>query len=539
MTRPFPVRESSILSFAELLARVLGLLFLARFVRELGLAESAEFRIALPLIGVVAAFGSIGLPQALTRLFAARLGEGGPVPRSLLATAGAATFFSTGVTLAALFSLHGWAVSQGADPARFVALLQAAVPLLVLMCISGSLRGMLLGLGSTYAPALGQVLEVGGRLVLLVWLLPLVSGQATVSGVQFGLLTLTVGEACSGLFLGGVLVVHLRRRGVTAERSLQAGHPLREKRHGLSPALWWRDLLAVLRMTTGPTGQSLLATLGYALELPLAHHWLLQNWGSAAAEAFVAEYSAIALPLLCAPMVLTDGMATALLPSASAERVATGRQTFAGSVRRVIGAVGLIALPTTAALLVLAPVLSGWFGAGSAALLLMMVAPLTLPLYLQAPLSSLLQAQGHSRALLAAGLCGDSARLGALWFGLAHLGWGRGGLALALACSVIAQTGMLLLMTAGLSRLRIPWRTLWRAGQSAFSVAALLLVAMHAPPAWGFAAHPLLWGTAAAGVVWFSLLLAEEITPHGLARLPWVGRPVGKVSERVVRKMVE
>ena len=455
MTRPFPIRESSILSLAELVTRLLGLLFLAHFVTHLGLQESAAFRMTLPLLGIAAAFGSTGLPQALTRLFASTSHhEKSPVPRRHLHTALFATLCATVVTTLLLAALSWLATRDLLDRSDLARLLEATAPLLLLMCATGSLRGMLLGLGSTFAPAAAQVLEVATRLTVLLLLIPLGANSA-----EAGLLTMTAGEAAAGVLLALLLMARLRKRGI--ERRQQP------------PG----ELFAVLRMALAPTGQALLASLGYALELPLAEHLLARTQGSVTAAAWIAEYAAIALPLLCAPMVFSDGIATALLPVASAEREQAGTRAFSFYLRRAIGAVAMIALPATGALLVLAPALTAWFGSGSAALLLLLLAPLTLPLYLQAPLCALLQAQGRSRALLMAGLCGDAARLGGLWLFLGLAGLGRDGLALAFACSVLIQTGVLLGMAARITPLAIPWHALYRSLQTAFGIAVALLVA--------------------------------------------------------------
>ena len=454
MVKPFPIRESSILSLAELVSRLLGLLFLAHFVTHLGLQESAAFRMTLPLVGIAAAFGSIGLPQALTRLFASTSHhEKHPVSRRDLQTALTATLCATSVTALLLAALSWLATREAFDRRDLARLLEATAPLLLLMCATGSLRGILLGLGSTYAPALAQVLEVSTRLTCLLLLIPLGADSA-----QAGLFTMTVGEAMAGLFLALLLFLYVQKRGLENQRRTRG------------------DLLPVLRMALAPTGQALLASLGYALELPLAQELLARTHSNAISTAWIAEYSLIALPLLCAPMVFSDGIATALLPVAAAERTQAGAAAFSFYLRRAIGAVAMIALPTTGALLVLAPLLTGWFGSGSAGLLLVMLAPLTLPLYLQAPLSALLQAQGHSRALLAAGLCGDLARLGGLWLFLGASGLGREGLALAFACSVLMQTGVLLVMAARIAPLVMPWQTLFRSLQAALGMAILMLL---------------------------------------------------------------
>lgn len=420
-TNTLPLRESAIFSLADALARLLGLLFLARFVALLGLEASAAFRIALPLLGLAAAFATIGLPQALTRYFAT---DGrARIPVAQLRTALLAA------VLAALLSLGGWAalswISARTDLLHLGSerLLATAIPLLLLLCLNGSLRGVLLGLGSTYAPAFGQIVEVTSRLCAL---LTLHEAAARVDSIELGLFVLTAGEAVVTLYLSLLLRRRLRRRGID---------PSPTPRIRL-----FRDLLAVLRMSLGPTGQSLLATLGYALELPLAHRLLAETHGPAVAEQLVAGYSAVALPLLCAPMVLTDGLATALLPAA-ARQAKQGRATLGPSLQRLLLLTLLVALPATALLFLGAPALTAAFGVPAAATALLPLAWLTFPLYLQAPLSALLQAHGYSRALLAAGGLADAARLGALLLT-------GGDLPSALAAAVYTQTSVLLLLAA-------------------------------------------------------------------------------------------
>jgi O-antigen/teichoic acid export membrane protein len=479
-----PIRESGILSIADGIARLLGLLFLARFVIEMGLSESAAFRILLPLLGVAASFGSIGVPQALTRMFAGGAGS--------LRTAAHAALAAMLVSAAALVSLCALAALRGGQSGvELASLCAVALPLLLLNCLTGSLRGILFGLGSTYAPAFAQVLEIGTRLGVLTVLWPLVKHDLPAPGAQVGLYILTTGEAATALFLGVVLRITLRRNPVPT-----------------TPAAALR-LPAVLRMACAPAGQALLASLGYALELPLAEAWLSQTLDPARARHLIADYSAVALPLLCAPMVLTDGLATALLPSVSANLSRTSLQ-----LRRLVGAVALIAIPVAAALIVLAPLLTASFGSRSAATLLLALAPLTLPLYLQAPLSSLLQAAGRSRALLIAGLFGDAARLGMLYAAIPLWHLTHAALPLACTAAVCVQTAILLrLALQATRRTALPWRTIRHAFGAALPLTAILISGLHAPPALALPAHPLAWCLFAVAAAFLHLRLAQEVPP--------------------------
>ncbi|KEO83588.1 oligosaccharide flippase family protein [Tumebacillus flagellatus] len=462
-----PIRESGILSAADLAARMLGLLFLSRFLTEMGLGASASFRILLPIIGVAASFGSIGVPQALTRVFAA--GQG--TRRTAWWSTAAASLVSVaglgGLTWIAVGHYGQGAAGPGTDGILRVAL--AAVPLLVLTCLNGSLRGILFGLGFTLAPALAQVVEIGSRLWVLTALWPLVKNELHATGAQIGIYVLTTGEAAAAVFLGIALWTAVRKKrrdsaGSSQESTIkksrrdrkfssQSSAGKKQPRDRVFSSRESARVRTVLRMACAPAGQALLASLGYALELPFAEAWIAQTHGVDTAKHLIADYSAVALPLLCAPMVLTDSLATALLPSESAVGVSARRA--AQQLRSVIRAVVLVALPAAAAFVVLAPALTRAFGSSTAADLLVKIAPFALPLYLQAPLSSLLQAHGRSRALLVAGTLGDGARLGALYWGIHSLHLTRAALPLAFAASVCVQTGMLYLATRNLTTKRI------------------------------------------------------------------------------------
>lgn len=477
-----PVRESGILSVAEIIARLLGLLFLSRLVTEIGLGESASFRIVLPLLGVAASFGSIGVPQALTRLFASGHGN--------WRVAGGATLASLTLSTAGLVGVALFALWQGERREDLLPLLTAALPLLLLNCLNGSLRGILFGLGSTYAPALAQLLEIGTRLWVLTAIWPLFHNTLPASGAQVGLYLLCTGELAACLFLSLVCFSFARQHASVATN------------HGV---------FTVLRMACAPAGQALLASLGYALELPLAQAWIAQHIGTNSAQQLIANYSAVALPLLTAPMVFTDSLATALLPAASDP---ASRSQAALQLRRVVGAVAMIAIPVSAALVVLAPLLTAWFGSASAARLLVQLAPLTLPLYLQAPLSSLLQAHGRSRALLIAGFLGDGVRLGTLYVAIHTLHLIDSALPLACTVAVCVQTAILLRLAKRITAAPLlPWRTLCQAVGASLPLAALLLVGLHAPPVLALPAHPFLWCLAALLAAFVHLRLAAELPP--------------------------
>lgn len=528
MNASFPVRESTIFSISEFTARALGLLFLAKFVALFGLGSSGLFRTVLPVIGIACAIGSVGVPQAVTRLVSASdVQERHTLYRDHLTVTAATTVLSMGITMALLLGLIQMSRIGHFGDADMVRLLLNSLPLLLITCISGTTRAMLLGMGMNFVTAASQILEASVRLGLVIAAASAPVKKLDFSGAEAGIYMITTSETMALLFLLAVLGFSL------STKRLRVIHRSVSLRHRIQT--WW----SILRMSISPTTQSLLASAGYALELPLAEHFLAVQFGEHQAEALVAEYAAVAIPLLCAPMFVTDGMATALLPALTAQRAQRGRASLSAALFSTIRAVAMLSIPVSAGLYILAPVLCRWFGAGHAALLLCWLAPLAFPLYLQAPLASILQAQGRGRALLYASLFGDLVRIASLYVCLGPLHLAEFGLALACAISVVSQTLVLLTMALRLSPVSTPWSTLCHSVFSSVVVGAVCLLGLHVHHALGFEQAPWVWLVLAVTAGALYLFIAGEISPAALGSLPVVGSRLRQIAEFGLRRMIE
>lgn len=524
----FPVRESTIFSISEFTARALGLLFLAKFVALFGLDSSGLFRTVLPVIGIACAIGSVGVPQAITRLVSASdVQARHTLYRDHLSITAETTAVSMGITTAVLLSLIQLSRIGHIGDTDMIRLLLISVPLLLVTCISGATRAILLGMGMNFVTAASQILEASVRLALVIAAAAEPIKRLDFSGAEAGIYMITTSETMALLFLVAVFgfSLYTKRLRVTY-RPVSLRYRLQT---------WW----SILRMSISPTTQSLLASAGYALELPLAEHFLALQFGEHQAEALVAEYAAVAIPLLCAPMFVTDGMATALLPALTAQRAQRGRASLSAALFSTIRAVAMMSIPVSAGLCILAPVLCRWFGAGHASLLLCWLAPLALPLYLQAPLASILQAQGRGRALLYASLFGDLVRISSLYICLGPFHLAEFGLALACAISVVSQTLVLLTMALRMSPISAPWITLCHSLLCSVVVGAVCLLGLHVRHALGFEQAPWVWLALAVSAGAFYLFVAGEITPATLGSLPVVGSRLRQIAELGLRRVNE
>ncbi|MBX5437408.1 MAG: oligosaccharide flippase family protein [Alicyclobacillaceae bacterium] len=504
----FPVRQSAAFAASEVIAYALGLMFLSHYVRTFGMESGALFRTALPLVGVISCFGAVGLPQALTRLFAAGNSAAEPL-RARLSAALLTTAAAVVISLLAWEAVVRLGRETGllspavADALRLAELWVAVTP------ASAAARGILIGLGATWEPAAVRVFEAAVRLWLLyaltdhppplsAWpVLRWMSSRfpAADPGDAAGMTVLTLGECASALFLCSLAIRRLSAlRGVRVPSA--SGTPARAQ------------VGTLFRLAAGPTGQALVGGLAYALQLPLAIRWLTPALGADGAELAVGAFAAAALPILCTPMVVTDGMATAILPALApgVQQRRAGPDPFPRTWRATVRAVWMVAVPWSVAALVMAPAVSRWYGAPSAAAALRLMAPLAPLLFLQSPLSALLQARGYSRVLLAAALCDGLTGLAALWLfaGPGH----AGGLALPLAfgASTVVETGVLAWAAQRKMPAPVPWRTLWAGLEAGIVATGLLAAAAQLPPPLAglrLDEHRWLWGmSAAAAALW-------------------------------------
>lgn len=528
MRIPFPVDKAVVFSAAEFVSRLLGLMFLARFMNAFGLDAGGVFRTALPLIVLASAVGSVGLPTALTRWLAA---DGLP-PRlrkdQLLAIA-LATVAAIILTSGSLFGIVSISFIPMLGIGPVDNLLRLALPLLLVLCVSGSLRGLMIGRGRNLPPAIAQSMTALSQVVVVNPITVRMMERLGWSGGEAGVVVMTVAEAVGALVLIAVFGHELMHR--LDKRPLR---PL-----WAEAARQFRHFRLLMRLIAPASLQTMFETLGYGLELPMAEYILTQQFGAASAEQWLAEYAAVAIPLLHFPMFAADGLATALLPTLTAGRVTDGRQALRGSLVQIVKFTFFLSLPSTLILLVFARTFSGWLDAPAAAILLQAMCPLAVILFIQAPLAALVQSHGHSRALLWSEITGDVCRLSTLWIAMAVWHLGIWGLVLAFSAGTVSETIVLWRAAWHLTPIAIPWRTGGFALLMAVQMCTVLVIGTHQHGVFGFQHVPVIWFLAAAFVGAIFLIIAGQLPVHMIRSIPIVGRPLSRLAAVVAPAHVD
>lgn len=489
----FPTKSSMILITSEVIVRMLGLLFATRLLLLFGAKTTTEFRMLLPMLTVGLAFTTTGIPQALTRLIANYEGRKRPYSLcNLLLAAWVQAGLWAALFIFVLFEMNRGRIWQPPwSPLQTDTLVLLSVLTLVLS-MNGPLRGVLFGVGNTVLPAIASVLDIVVRLTC-VTVMSLVPTKAVSLNTML-LMTLS-GEAAILLFF--TFTFRLKTSSVSST-------PYRSAEHA-SP-------FHIFRLAMGSTVQAMVAGLGYAVELPLAMRLLNQSSNPADSVQTLAAYALVGIPVLCTPMVITDSVATALLPSAA-------RNLFANStllghyLNHVLRIVLLVAGPFVVTMWLGAPDILSWFGLKHGTSLLSWLAPSAIPLYLQAPLAALLLARGQTRHVILAGILSDGCRIFVLWLCIHQFRMTGNALPTAFGISTVIYTTVLLFRMKMYVKVTIPWRTLWHAGQSVIILAAILLVSLHSQR-FNLQAHPFAWSFIALVAVLGVYHLNGEIALH-------------------------
>ncbi|QSO52763.1 polysaccharide biosynthesis C-terminal domain-containing protein [Alicyclobacillus curvatus] len=534
MSIPFPFGKSSLFSLAEFVSRLLGLFFLAHFMKAFGLDAGGVFRTALPLIILASAVGSVGLPTALTRWLAA---DG--MPKRLSSqqkwTVVIATLCAMVLTVLSLNAILKLSVIPLLGIGPVDSLLRFSVPLLLIMPTGGSLRGMLIGRGQNTLPAIAQACGAITQVALINPVTVRFLERMHWNGGEAGVAIVTAAETVAVLVLIFGMMANLYWHALIERRQeeLQPEELQMEQNSTVSRKKWliWRDLRTIFRLTASPTLQTLLETLGFGLELPMAEHLLTLQFGPAMAQQWLAEYAAVAIPLLHFPMFAADGLATALLPTLTRGRATQGSQALGPSLEQVVRSMFILSVPASLVLFVFAPTFSSWLDAPEAANLLRVMAPLALFAYAQSPLSAVVQAHGRSRALLYAGFAGDVSRLSALLLSMAVWHLGVWGLVCAFALGVSVETGVLYAFAWRITPIEIPWKSLGYSVLAGIEVCTVLIVAKHLPFAYGFSHYPLPWFVLALVTGGTFLVLSKEIPPQAFLPVPVLGSPLNRIAK--------
>lgn len=383
-----------LLGMANILVKVIGLLFKIPMSYYLGDEGMGYFNSAYQIYTWLYMLSTAGLPVAVSILISqsrARM-DYARVQRIFSVTM--RTFFLVGVVGTGLmyFGAGSFANMIGAPDARFC--IMAISPTLFFICLSSALRGYFQGFQQMGPPAMSQVLEALGKLLIGVAFASWAQGQGydLPHMAAFSVMGLAVGEAA-----GTVYLLYARYRYRKKGRLPTCTDTFDARKSGREEGLI-RSLLSIAFPVTVSASVMSLTSL---IDLVLIQR-RLQSLGYTGAEAtaFFGNYTTLVVPMFNLPPALIYPIATALTPLLSNLHAAGNRQGSERIVQAVLRITMLIALPCALGLSVFSlPILSLFFRADmaeSAAPLLSVLSVAVVFISLLAVTNAILQAYGEA-----------------------------------------------------------------------------------------------------------------------------------------------
>lgn len=420
-----------VLMIASLVTRVMGFAYRIMLTRMIGAEGMGLFQIVFPILGLVLTIVTAGLPVAISKLVAEAVVQQDKVRVQRILRVSSWVI----VTMAIILTLAMW-VFRGlvrnhwlSDPRAFPAYI-AMLPLVAIIAIASIYRGYFQGIQDMSPLAWAQIIEQTVR-ILSIW------GLAAYF-VRFSL-PYAAAAAMMGMALGelaGLIFMMIRQKH---RAKLNMVMP---NARGQSLESTRQTLRAVGSIALPVTFSRLIGSATYALEpILVSKALLLAGLTTSAATIVYGQYSGMAIPLLIFPTVFTGSLAVNLVPSVSEAIAGSERHRVRIKLAQSFTATALIGFPASVILTVLAtPLCALLYKEPSVGPILQWMAPAGFLLYLQGPLTGILQGLDKAGTAMANQLIGNFIRLGCIYWLAANPKLGIDGVAIATTISVAIVT---------------------------------------------------------------------------------------------------
>jgi stage V sporulation protein B len=508
------IKGAAILVAASLVTRVLGFVYKIVLSRMIGAEGIGLFYTVFPILMFVLTLTTAGLPVAISKLVAEALVENDRRRVRRVMTVSMITVLSLAVLFTfALFVLAPWVTQHVlTDPRAYYTVL-AMTPIIMIIAISSILRGYFQGLQNMSPNAIASILEQCVRIVTVLlfaaYLLPYGIEYAA-AGAMAGMV---VGELVG---MGYLIFKYYSRFRLPQITSEEANHPQQPFRQMLG---------SLLEIAVPVTLSRLVSSITYALEPILVTRCLVATGiTSGVATKLYGQFSGMAISLLLLPTVFTYSLATTLVPSISEAVAAQEKKTVQRRLHQAFRITALIGFPTSAILTLFATELSGAvFNDRMVGPILAIMAPAGFLLYVQAPLSGILQGLNRAGEAMVNSIIGSIAKLAAIWYLCANPKYGIYGV----AWSVVIYAALVALLHF-LSVSRHIGFALDLTEMSKILFATILMIVvqiemhkemMHMSDAWVVT----VCSTVGLLVYFLLLNLMRVVTLHTIRRIPKVG----------------
>lgn len=407
MSKQSFLHGAAILVGANLVTRVLGFIYKIFLSRMIGAEGIGLFYTVFPTLMFVLTITTAGLPVAISKLVAEALVEEDTrrVRRIVVVSMNIVLTLAVVCTVG-MIVLAPWLTQHVlTDPRAYYTLL-AMSPVILIIAISSILRGYFQGLQNMTPNAVASILEQASRIVAVLLFASVMLPYGLEYAAAGAMLGMVVGEAIGLLYL---IWKYYTRFRMPKPAPLQAGEKVMPFRTMMG---------SIMEIAVPVTLSRIVGSITYALEPILITRCLVMTGLSAAvATTMYGQYSGMAISLLILPTVFTWALSTTLVPAVS-EAVASGQNVLVQ--RRLYQAFRLTALigfPASAILTIFATELSSAvFNDAAVGPILAIMAPAGFVLYLQAPLSGILQGINRAGEAMRNSIIGSLVKLAVIYY---------------------------------------------------------------------------------------------------------------------------
>ncbi|MCL6636835.1 MAG: stage V sporulation protein B [Alicyclobacillus sp.] len=508
-----------VLIASGVVTRILGFVYRIYLSRLIGAEGMGLFQMVWPLASLALTFITAGLPVAIAKLVAEAYVQRDRVriERVVRLSTVVITVMSVVVALC-MWGMRGFVLHHWFTDTRAYWTYEVMIPIVVVIAFSSIYRGYFQGLQDMSPTAWASIYETIARIAIVYAL----AGYFIRYGIAAAAAAAMAGTVCGEVVGLLYLAWQQRRRGRLTQLLPDApARSFEETR---------QTLRAIAELAVPVTVSRLIWSLLWAVEPVLVTRALLHAGATqSAATAMYGQYASMAVPLLAFPTVITSSLAANLVPSVS-EAVAEAegqrvQRRFVQSWR----VTALIGLPLSVVLSVYAlPLSQVIYHDPGVAPILEVMAPAGFLIYIQGPLTAILQGLNHASVAMAISVSGGIIRLALIWLLAAQPHLNILGVAWA---STLASALTVVLYCVCLARY-IGW-PVSTSDTAKIAVASLLLLVYFkaiAPVPSHLSGGPLLAALTGGFLLYFWLCCAFRVlTSQGLARIPRIGPWLAKL----------
>ncbi len=412
------IKSTIILIIGGFITKILGMIIKIVMTRTIGTEGIGLYMLISPTFTLLISIAQLGFPVAISKLVAEDKNNNKNLVFSIIPISLLINFI---VMLILLFSGNFIAVNLLKEPRTYLAIISIGF-VLPFISISSILRGYFFGKEKMFPHVISNIVEDMVRLLIIILFVPLFLEK----GIEFAIFFLIMSNIISELTSILVLFLFLPKNFKLTKKDFKPNK---------------NNIKSILNISLPTTGSRLIGSIGYFFEPIILTNTLLHVGYNN--KFIINEYGIIngyVMPLLLLPSFFTMAISQALIPVISKSYSNKKYKYAKTKLKQAIFFSLLIGIPVTICFEIFPEIpLKLLYNTSKGITYLKVLAPICLFHYIQAPLSSTLQAMGKAKEAMNGTLIGIVIRTFLLFF-CSSLKIGIWGLIIATSANIIVVT---------------------------------------------------------------------------------------------------